>query len=194
MLGSTPMKRAALTLVLVAAMSSVASAGAYVGLGIGTNAVSEGSDRLVEDGRSARVFAGYRFRPLRFGSFALEGGISGYGLGLKDRTSIVEIDALQLSAAARFNVPLSNEFEAFGRLGLQHTSASAENPIYDTSGNGLLVGAGLAYHLNVGIGSGAAISIDYQINKVDLSGDRFQGSSAFQVTERQWTLGVSMGF
>ena len=214
MLGSTPMKRAAVAVAVRAATSSAATAGTatagtdtagtatagtamagtYVGLGIGTNAVSEGSNRLVEDGRSARLIVGYRFRPMRLGTFSIEGGLGGYGLGLLDRTSVVEIDAYQISAAGRFNLPFGGNFEAFGRLGLQHTSAGAENPIYDTSGSGFLAGAGIAYLLDVGIGTGASISIDYQLNKTKLSGERFQGLAAFDVTERQWTLGVSMGF
>ncbi len=194
MLGSPPMKRAALTAALLAATSSVASAGTYVGLGIGTNEVSEGSGRLVDDGRSLRLLAGYRFRPLRFGSFAVEASLDGYGLGLLDRTSVVEIDAYQLSLAGRFNLPLSNNFEAFGRLGLHHTSAGAENPIYDTAGNGFLVGAGIEYRFEAGIGTGASVGIDYQLNKVELSGERFQQGTAFDVLERQWTLGVTLGF
>lgn len=190
MLGSPPMKRAALSIALVAATSSIASAGGYVGIGVGTNALSDSEDRLVEDGRSARVFGGYRFRPMRFGSFAVEAGISGYGIGLKDRTSVVEMDAYQLSLAARFDVPLGSNFDAFGRLGIQHTTAGAENPIYDTSGNGFLVGAGLAYRFDARVGKGAAVSIDYQINKVDLEGERLTTS----VTERQWTLGLALSF
>jgi hypothetical protein len=197
MLGSTAMQRAALAVAFLAATSSAATAGTYVGLGIGTNAVgvsTEGTNRLVEDGRSARLFAGYRFRPMRFGAFAIEGALGGYGLGLLDRTSVVEIDAYQLSVGGRFNLPLGSHFEAFGRLGLQHTSAGAENPIYNTSGNGFLAGAGIAYLFNVGIGTGASVSIDYQLNKTELSGERFQGATAFDVTERQWTLGVAIGF
>lgn len=187
------MKRAALIAALLAATPSAASAGAYVGLGIGTNEVS-GSDRLVDDGRSLRLLVGYEFRPLRFGTLAVEGSIGGYGLGLLDRTSVVEIDARQLSLAGRFNLPLPNNFQAFGRLGLHHTSASAENPIYDTSGSGYLVGAGIAYRFDVGVGKGASVGIDYQLNKVELSGDRFQNSAAFDVLQRQWTLGVALSF
>src|SRR5262245_61779370 len=108
MLGSGPMMRAALAVALLAATSSVASAGAYVGLGLGTNGVYESTDRLVEDGRSFRLLVGYRFRPLQFGgSFAVEGAYTGYGLGIRDRTNIVEYDAHELSAAVRFNVPLA---------------------------------------------------------------------------------------
>lgn len=193
MLGSTPMKRAALAVALVAASSSVASAGVYVGLGIGTNAVSEGQDRLVEDGRSARLLVGYRFRPLKYGSIAVEGSISGYGLGLQDST-VRLMDAYQLSAAGRFNAPIGHKFEAYGRLGLQHTTVGGYMPLYDTSGNGFLIAAGLQYNFDVGIGKGAAVWIDYQINKTELSGDRYKGATAFDVTERQWTLGVAMSF
>lgn len=195
MLGCTAMKRAALAVALVAATSSAASAGTYVGIGIGTNAVSEGSDRLVEDGRSARLFGGYRFKPLRRGiTIAVEGALNGYGLGLKDRTTIVELDAYQLSAAARVNVPLAHNFEAYGRLGLQHTTVGGDNAIYDTDGNGYLGGVGLSYNFNVGIGTGAAIWIDYQLANAELSGERFKGAAAFDVTERQWGLGVALSF
>jgi hypothetical protein len=193
MLGSPPMKRAALAVALVAAMSSAASAGTYVGLGIGTNEVS-GSDRILDDGRSARLFVGYRFQPLRFGSISVEGTLGGYGLGLEDRDEPLEMNAYQISAAGRFNLPLANNFEAFGRLGLHHTTVGAANPIYDTSGNGILAGVGIAYLFDVGIGTGAAVSIDYQLNKVNLTGERFQGAAALDLLERQWTLGIAMGF
>jgi hypothetical protein len=195
MLGSTPMMRAALAVALLAATSSAATAGTYVGIGLGTNAASESSDRLVEDGRSGRLILGYRFRPMQFGgALSIEGSFDRYGLGLVDRTSIVGMDANQLSAAVKFNMPLADHFEAFGRLGLQHTSASAANPIYDTSGGGFLIGAGMEYRFNPGVGSGASLTVDYQLNKTTLSGDRFQGESAFGVVERQWTLGVALAF
>jgi hypothetical protein len=193
MLGSTPMQRAALAVAFLAATSSAATAGAYVGIGIGTNAVSEGSDRLVDDGRSARLHGGYRFKPMRFGAFAIEGSLGGYGVGLQDST-VRLMDAYQVSLAGRFNLPLGSDFEAFGRLGLQHTTVGGYMPAYDTSGTGFLVGAGIAYLFNIGIGSGAGVSIDYQISKAELSGDRFQAGTAFDVIQRQWTLGVSIGF
>jgi opacity protein-like surface antigen len=189
------MKRAVLAATLLAASSSAAFAGTYVGLGIGSNAVYEGSDRLKKDGRSARLTVGYTFRPMkRNTTFSLEGALGGYGLGLKDRTSIVEIDAYQLSAAGKLNVPLADHFEAFGRLGLQYTTASAANPIYDTEGTGFLVGAGIEYRFTPGIGRGASLTLDYQLNKVTLSGERFQGASAFNILERQWTLGATISF
>jgi len=194
MLCSPAMKRAALVAALLAASSSAASAGTYLGIGIGTNGVYEDSERLVEDGRSARLFAGYSFRPMKYGTFSIEGALNGYGLGLRDRTSVVEIDAYQLSAAGKFNVPLANRFEAFGRLGLQHTTAGAANSIYDTSGTGFLAGAGIEYRFTPGIGTGASVLLDYQLSKVTLSGERFQGPTAFNILERQWAISAAVAF
>ena len=195
------MKRAALTAALLAAMSSAASAGVYAGLGLGTNEVTEGNgERLVDDGRSYRLLVGYQFRPMRYGTLAVEASLGGYGIGLIDRTSVVEIDARQLSLAGRFNLPLSNNFQAFARLGFHHTSANADypptvtEPIYDTSGSGFLGGLGIEYRFDARIGSGAAVGIDYQLNKVELSGERFQNGAAFDVLQRQWTLGVALSF
>jgi hypothetical protein len=188
------MKRAALLVAILATTSSVASAGTYVGLGIGTNALSEDSDRLVEDGRSARLIVGYRFKPMKHGAFAVEGSLGGYGVGLVDRNAPVKLDAYQLSAAVRFNLPIADNFEAFGRLGLHHTTVGGENAIYDTSGNGFLVGLGMAYKLDLSVGKGAWLTVDYQLNKTQLTGERFQGESALDVLERQWTLGAAFAF
>ena len=193
MLGSTPMMRAALALAFVAATSSAASAGVYVGLGIGTNALSERDDRLVEDGRSFRLLVGYQFRPLRHGTIAVEGSYGSYGVGLKDST-VRLMDGDQLSIAARYSLPIADNFEAFGRLGLQHTSVGGYDPLYDTSGNGFLVGAGIAYRFDVGVGKGAAVTVDYQLNKTTLSGGRYTGPAELDLLERQWTLGVQMSF
>lgn len=176
--------RAVLAVVFVAATSSAASAGAYVGLGIGTNAISEENDRLTEDGRSGRLILG-----TRFGQFSIEGMLSGYGVALVDQSGNDSMDAYQLSAAGKFNLPLGSGFEAFGKLGIQHTwIGGGSRDDYDVSGRGFLVGAGFEYRLNFGLGSGS-ILVDYTINKAELDGDRFN----FDATERAWTLGLSIG-
>lgn len=184
MLSSTRMMRAALAVAFVAVTSSAASAGTYVGLGIGTNAISDDQDRLVEDGRSGRLLLG-----MRFGQFSIEGMFSGYGVALADQSGNDPMDAYQFSIAGKFNLPLGSGFEAYGRAGLQHTRMSGGAvEDYDVDGNGFLVGAGFEYRLNLGIGSGS-IWVDYQINKAELEGDRFM----FDATSRAWTLGLSIG-
>jgi opacity protein-like surface antigen len=178
------MKRAVLALALVAATSSIASAGRYLGIGVGTNAVTEGKDQLSNDGRSARLIGG-----MRWGQLSIEGMFSGYGVALADRSGATPLDAYQVSVAGKYNLPLGNAFEAYGRAGLQHTWVSGEVPIYGASGNGFLLGAGFEYRLKTGIASGS-VWVDYQINKAQLTGDRF----TYDATTRQWTLGLSVGF
>ncbi|HWU86428.1 MAG TPA: outer membrane beta-barrel protein [Kofleriaceae bacterium] len=178
------MKRAALALALVAATSSVASAGRYLGIGIGTNAVSESSDKLGADGRSARLLGG-----MRWGRFSVEGMFGGFGLALADRSGATPMDAYQLSAAAKYNLPLGDNFEAYGRAGLHHTWASGQLDVYNVSGNGFLAGAGFEYRVATGIGSGS-LWVDYQLSNATLSGDRF----TFDTTTRQWTLGLTVAF
>ena len=184
MLGHERMKRAALALALVAATSSVASAGRYVGIGVGTNAVYEGTDKLSEDGRSARLLGG-----MRWGRISAEGQLSGFGLALADRSGATPMDAYQLSIAGKYNVPIGDRFEVYGRAGLMHAWASGELDVYDVSGNGFLLGAGFEYRVTTGIASGS-LWVDYQVNKATLTGDRFE----FDATMRQWTLGLSVGF
>src|SRR4051812_209393 len=106
------MNRASLlAVILVAASSSIASAGGYIGLGIGT-APAVGSDvtsidTLPSDGRSGKLLLG-----TRWGRISAEGAIQKF-----DMTYSV----YQASAAGKLNFPLGNGFEAFGRFGLQHT-------------------------------------------------------------------------
>lgn len=183
MLGSRPMKRVALALALVAATSSIASAGRYLGVGIGTNAVYESNDQLGDDGRSARLLGG-----MRWGRFSVEGMFSGYGLALADRSGATPMDVYQLSIAGKLNLPLGSNFEAYGRAGLHHTRATGEIDTYDASGSGFLLGAGFEYRVRTGIGSGS-LWVDYQVNKAELTGERF----TFDTTTRQWTLGLSVG-
>ena len=184
MLSPLLMKRAALALALVAASSSMASAGRYIGIGLGTNAVYEGSDQLAEDGRSARLLGG-----MRWGTFSAEAMISRYGLALADRSGATPLMAYQLSGAAKLNLPLGDRFEAFGRAGVQHTTTSGDSTTYAAAGNGILLGGGFEYRLNTGIGAGS-ITVDYQVNKAKLTGERF----AFDTVIRQWTLGLTLGF
>ena len=100
-------------------------------------------------------------------------------------------DLYTLGAAAKFNLPLGNNFEAFGRLGLNHLVLRGTDAAADASGNGLQVGAGLEYKLNLGV-AGGSIFVDYMINRAELfrdSNDKSQGD----FTTRTWTLGLTIG-
>src|SRR5258706_16301036 len=72
--------RIALVFAALLATGSIASAGTFIGLGIGTApSVSDSNDApYASDGRSARLAVGYAFE-LKTGRLAVEGAYSGFG-------------------------------------------------------------------------------------------------------------------
>ncbi|HEY5922298.1 MAG TPA: outer membrane beta-barrel protein [Kofleriaceae bacterium] len=186
MLTTAPMSRTVLALVLVAASASVASAGPFVGLGIGTGAASSGElDTLDENGRSGRLMVGYRFPALGPGQISIEGLGTRYGMISPDGT---ERTGTTLGLAGKYSFPLQDNFEVFGRLGLQRTSIS------DVSGSGMLIGAGAAFKLPVAVAN-ISVFVDYTIQHSSLSGpvSPTQYTDA-GLTSRIWTLGALLSF
>src|SRR4051812_43537814 len=103
------MIRFALTVtVLLAATATSASAGGYLGIGIGTSPPGAGDYGFVGDGRSGRLELGYSL-----GRLAIEG--SGTKLGLHSNDGYV-YGGVSLGLAGKYNIPLGDHFEAFGRL------------------------------------------------------------------------------
>src|SRR5688572_30013321 len=175
-------RTAVLALVLVAASASAATAGGFVGLGVGTGAASSGDYSIDEHGRSGRLMLGYRF-----GRFSIEGLGTRYGMITPDAH---QWDGTTLGLAGRYNLPLGDKFEAFGRLGLQRTSFSDKNYDTELAGSGFLVGAGFEYRIplpTMGIG----IFVDYTIQRSSISGP---GADSLPVTSRLWTLGATLSF
>jgi len=174
------MLRSALAVVIVAASSSAAFAGGYVGLGIGTSpAISDvGTLELHENGRSGRLQLGYRF-----GHFAVE--------GLGTRADLVSqrgtpVQWQSLGIAGKLNLDLGDHFEIYGRFGVQKTDLDLEASDDDYSGDGLFGGIGFEYRLTVG-GVGLGAVIDYTVSRSDLTGEVRAGS--WETTSRAWTLG-----
>ncbi|HEU0031675.1 MAG TPA: outer membrane beta-barrel protein [Kofleriaceae bacterium] len=181
------MKRACLTVMLLAALSGTASANGYLGLGIGTSpAMSETPDRLEADGRSLKALVG-----TRIGQVSIEGSLGGYGTLLENQVGdyVSYGTAYQAALAAKVSLPLGSGFEVFGKGGLHHSWISADrNEEKDVSGNGLLLGAGFEYRFNAGV-AGASLFIDYQYSKQNLTGDTLH----FDGNTRVWTLGFTVG-
>src|SRR5262245_8073984 len=125
MLGVDPMKRSlVLGVSVLMASPGAASAGVYLGLGIGTNGFEASANIFDTDGRALRLFGGYRFPSLSFGgAFGIEGGVEGYNLMVRQSRSTA-YDGREWFAAGRFIYPFSDDFEAYGRLGFQRTSLS----------------------------------------------------------------------
>jgi len=175
------MKRAALAMTMLAATSGVASAGGYLGLGVGTGPALDGDVELYSVGRSGKLLAGSRF-----GQFSIEGALGQFDARLSNNDPL---DFYQASIAGKVNIKLGDGFEAFGKLGLQRTWLNHSSPTIDRSGNGYLVGAGIEYRLDLAVASGS-IFLDYQYNDATLV-DHMSRES--EVSARMWTIGLMIG-
>ncbi|HET7501981.1 MAG TPA: outer membrane beta-barrel protein [Kofleriaceae bacterium] len=160
------------------AISTPALADGYLGLGLGTQpAVNDAMMSTARpDGRSARGLAG-----VRFGNVSLEGALNGFGV-IADR----ERNMYQLSAALKLSIPLGNNFEAFGRGGLERTWLSLDNR--DLAGDGYLFGGGFEYRLSALIAN-ASLFLDYSYHSATLD----DVGQKIDVTSRFWGLGFTVG-
>src|SRR5688572_21609991 len=142
MLVHARMKVVALAVAMVAASSGIASAGGYVGLGIGTAPVASSDDYDFQtNGRSARLLGGFGF-----GRFSIEAALGGFDERMQVDSNggfYYSARLYQASLSAKYNLPLSDGFEAFGRLGVQRTQLSRESDPEDrfaASGSGVVAG------------------------------------------------------
>jgi hypothetical protein len=169
---------------VIAASTSVASAGTYLGAGIGTSA-SLGGDhgRYAPDGRSGRLIVGFGF-----GRIGVEANATRYGL----ENAGVSWDATTVAAALRVAFPIGYNFELFGRGGVERTWLTTGGNAPEPSGNGWLLGAGVDYKVNLGI-TGGAIFIDYTHNDTGFSfTDAHAQRATFDQTAGMWTLGLTL--
>jgi hypothetical protein len=180
MLSTDAMSRTALAVVMVAASASSAFAGGFVGLGIGTGAASSGDFQIDEDGRSGRLMLGYRF-----GRISIEGMGTRYDMVSSEGH---EWTGTTLALAGRYNLPLGDNFEVFGRLGLERTDLSGKVYDEELAGNGILFGAGAEFRLPIAA-VGASLFVDYSIIRSG-SMNGVDGT----LTSRIWTLGATLSF
>jgi len=158
-LDTATMLRSVLALAVVAATGSAASAGVYLGLGIGT-ALDESSSKTMPvqgNGRSGKLIAGYRF-----GRLSVEAGAARSGV-LVDQLTYPG-SSTQLSAALKYSLPLGDNFEVFGRGGLEHTWLNLDDASHNADnadGTGWLLGAGFEYRIS-GVLAGGSVFVDYE--------------------------------
>ena len=178
------MKSALLLATGLLAISSTASAGGYLGLALGTQPGV--NDEMAKDvgnpsGRSLRALGGIRFD----NNFSIEGALNGFGVIAPSRG---DQTAYQISVAGKLNLPLGDNFEAFGRLGLERTWLDVGDDRYNWSGNGFLVGGGFAYRLDAVLNH-AALFVDYTIDHATVENTRAKRDE----TARIWGLGFTIG-
>lgn len=180
------MKRVLLAAFLLAATAGTASAGGFVGLGLGTTPGISNDDDATADGRSARLEVGYSFT-----NFSIEGLASRFDLLDKFGTRYSDTS---LGIAGTYRVPLSDGFGAYGRLGYQHTGVSLKTAEgAGASGSGILFGGGADFKLPLPA-TNLSIFVDYTIAHSSLRVDGEVDDEGHGLTSRTWTLGAKLGF
>jgi hypothetical protein len=168
----------------VLASGPVASAGTYIGLGIGT-APSIGNDtipRPANDGRSGRLVLGQSFG-LPIGRLAIEGEANRFDFLFNGEG----YDSTMLGVDLKYSFPLGNSFEAFGRLGLERTWLSGGDATdYGGSGDGYYFGLGFEYRIAV-FGS---LFVDYERQSSTIDMDA--SSNSYGQTAGMFTLGATI--
>ena len=176
------MFRASLVALVLAVTASGASAGTYLGLGVGTSAdVGLQSSAMTGDSdHSGRLIIGSRF-----GRWSIEGDGTRFGAV----SGIGKWDGTQLAAALKLDVPLAEHLFVFAKGGLERTWLSSNTTQRELSGNGWLLGAGLEYRLDLLV-TGASVFFDY-----NRSSTTFQVNDTMQKldgTASMWTLGLTL--
>ena len=166
---------------LLAVAPATASAGGYLGLALGSEpGVNDNLARIASPlGRSLRGLAG-----IRFGNVSIEGALNGFTV----QTGDFERNIYQASAALKLSIPLGNNFEAFGRAGIERTWLNYDDERFDLTGDGFQFGAGFEYRLNA-IVSNASLFVDYTIHRTTLESTR----EKVDATSRIWGLGFTVG-
>ena len=170
------MKSLVASIFALAALSTAANAGTYVGLGIGTGAHTDGDLGQFDSSgsHSGRAVIGDSF-----GIVSVEGGLGYFGLMHAGNT----YDAVSLGVAAKLSVPVTPVFTPYVRVGLEHTNVSGENGAsFSGSGDGWTGGLGLEYKL-------ATFSLwaDYSKHDMKLLDGQVDGAASML------TVGVSFG-
>jgi len=147
-------KKATIVLALAAAAISAQAQTAktfYVGGDLGNTQVDDTLPNL--DKLSYGVFGGYKFND----NFAAE---VGYRHLLKASVYGIDLNGTQTAVSVLGMIPVTKEFQVFGRLGYNKltASASAGGRTYSADTNGALYGVGVNYQFNDKIGA----RIEYQ--------------------------------
>lgn len=162
-----------------------ASAGTYIGLGVGTggNISDSQSASYRADGRSARGVLGYRVGP-----FSVEGMYSGFGYIEANTPGTGQFDSRSLQVAGKYSYGLGDNFELFGRLGLLRTDLTARDSQTTMTGTGYTFSLGVEYRVDLLL-AGFGLYVDYTRNQASF--DTAAGTQLDQ-TAAMWTAGVNL--
>lgn len=194
MLHCACMKTTLVATALALGISGSAMAGGFVGIGLGSpSVVQDDTGRFSSAGRSERLMGGYAF-PVAYGKLALEGAYTSAGANRQVNNVALPLDGAILWAAGRYNFPMGNGFEVFGRIGAQYTSLSSTvaNRPFQADGKGPVVGAGFEFHPQFKLGVDLSIWVDVTYASTHLTSAQIQIPS--DSSDHLYTLGVTAGF
>lgn len=178
--------RLGLVAVTLASLTSVASAGTYLGIGVGSESTggwdgAAGEGTMEGYGRSGRLMVGMRFARL-----SIEGQGSRFDLAMNPASTF---QANQVAAAVKLSLPLGSNFEFFGKGGLARTwLTNSSSASLDAAGNGLLFGAGFEYRLNLAV-TAVSIFVDYQRASTAFTSESM---ATWDGVTSMWTLGATV--
>ncbi|MBA3459519.1 MAG: outer membrane beta-barrel protein [Deltaproteobacteria bacterium] len=172
------MKRALLGMALLLGSTQAAVAGPYLGLAVGPSPALDSSAPGVEaTGRAARLLGGYRF-----GRIGAEASVTASDMAWGNQPP--DYDGRQYMLAGKYNLPLGDGFEAFGKVGILSTTVASDRESW--SDTGFLIGAGFEYKLKVPIAP-ISVFVHYELSRTDFEQDDWD------LTSRQWMLGFTLG-
>ncbi|CAN5808897.1 hypothetical protein BH11MYX2_BH11MYX2_14320 [soil metagenome] len=182
------LRLAAVVIAGALAVPTVASAGTYVGLGVGPSPTIDAQNLTLDGyGRTGRFFLGYRIL-----QFSVEGALTAASTAgnVTTSSSASDLDARYASIMGKYSHPLGNGFELFGKLGLQYSDYSVKDGTSDLKGSGLALAGGVEYHVFLGVGS-IGLALEYGLSSATLQDN--VSNAETKVDTRQWMLSVSVG-
>ena len=180
MLHPWAMKSLPVVALVLAATTSAAHAGGYVGLGVGDGIAATGDFDYTAEGRTFKLIGGFAL-----GKLAIEGSAQRAPVFMNAKGR--EYSLLQLGVAGKYSYPLSDGFELYGKLGLNRISLGAQDQSgLDGTGNGLLAGGGIEYRSKLPV----TFWVDYTLTNATIVIEGYHDSD---LTTRQWMLGASLG-
>ena len=160
----------------------------YVGVGIASADHKDdfGLSGFSSDGwkSSAKIFGGYEIDPM----WGVEVGYTDFrkaDFSYNNCTTSVggNTKGYGVYVAAKASTPINDQFSAFGKLGVQHSSRELNSPVLNLtdSDNGLYGAVGLQYNINQQV----ALTAEYE---------RYGKSKSFGAKPDVWTIGARYSF
>lgn len=169
-------------LLVVALLAAPSYAGTYIGAAVGPSTESSGDGTYNSNARTYKGLLGYSI-----GQISIEGMVSRGGVTQDGGRNY---DVTQAAVAGKYSLPISDGFEAFGRIGYGRTWLGSDDDQANSNGDGWLIGAGIEYRLKL-VATQASIFVDYNVMTSSQNGPSSTNQS---FDTRGFSIGATIGF